>query len=104
MVAFLTLLTPLVLASIVASAPSSERGIRFRQTLKLPIVPSGLLCKLPIVQNVYCAVKRVDVLSISTPAGSATGVVSGDAYRFVVKYGSAARWAESKASTAWTLP
>jgi hypothetical protein len=103
MVALLGLLTPLALAITAASAPAPTKSAA--NVLKLPVIPvDGLLCKLPIVKNVFCAVKRNTTLAVSTPAGTATGVADGDAFRYVVTYGSAARWTESSPAKVWALP
>lgn len=45
-------------------------------------------------------------INVTTPLGgsSAVGVLSGDTYRFIVKYGIAGRWAASSLVTTWQLP
>jgi hypothetical protein len=45
-------------------------------------------------------------INVTTPLGGspAVGILNGDAYRFIVKYGIAGRWAASSLVTTWQLP
>jgi hypothetical protein len=97
-------LAPLALATFVSSTPATNSSNEFtKSTIDLSF-PANILCKLPIVKTVLCPDKRFSLVAISTPIGAAVGVGSDNAYRFVVKYGNAARWMPSTAATKWTLP
>jgi hypothetical protein len=105
MVALLGLLLPLVFtitAQAIPAAPLAQPPTS--RSLKFPNIPPGLLCKLPIIGNVFCAVKRNASRTVKTPIGTAHGVVNGQATRYVVKYGSAARWGPPQVATTWALP
>jgi hypothetical protein len=103
-VAIFQVLIPLGLATFAFSTPAPHGSHEFAEpTINLSF-PVNILCKLPIVKTAFCPDKRFSLVGISTPIGAAVGVGSDNAYRFVVKYGNAARWMPSTAATKWTLP
>jgi hypothetical protein len=99
MVALLNLLASLLLAAPALSAP-----VEFGHDLKLPRLPLSRLCDIPIIDHLFCPVARTNTKAVKTPLGTATGVQEGSAYRYVVRYASAARWAQSTVANTWSLP
>ncbi len=66
---------------------------------------NNLLCKIPILKTFLCPTGSSSAITRITPLGIAVGVLDPDgAYRFPVKYGSAARWQPSTVATSWGLP
>ncbi|KAJ3515728.1 hypothetical protein NLJ89_g1571 [Agrocybe chaxingu] len=76
------------------------------QAFSVPHVdPTKFLCQLPILKKWVCPLKGTAALNRHTPCGTASGIQDPQgAYRFVVKYGNAARWAPSTVASTWTLP
>ncbi|EIN07109.1 alpha/beta-hydrolase [Punctularia strigosozonata HHB-11173 SS5] len=103
MVAFIKLfVSSLLLASSAYAGPvrSVESALVFP-----PVINKGLLCKIPILRAILCPRDSTQTVSVSTPLGSATGVMdTTTAARYSVKYGSASRWKSSSVVTTWALP
>ncbi|KAJ3744994.1 alpha/beta-hydrolase [Lentinula detonsa] len=99
------LTTLLLLVSLTLGAPASVTSTAFKSPLD---DPWAILCKLPIVRLIASLCPREtssSTMSISTPIGTAEGVVDiSGVNRFAVRYATAARWAESYVSTTWALP
>jgi hypothetical protein len=102
MVALFTLLASVLLAVPALAAPARLPGAG--QAPKYPRLPPGLLCDIPFIDKLFCPVPRASTKTLKTSVGTAAGVLDGSAYRYVVRYASAARWAQSKIATTWTLP
>ncbi|KAF9482817.1 alpha/beta-hydrolase [Pholiota conissans] len=67
--------------------------------------PNKILCQLPILKRILCPRTSSSAITKNTPLGIASGVLDPDgAYRFSVKYASAARWQPSTIVTNWVLP
>ncbi|KAJ3836843.1 alpha/beta-hydrolase [Lentinula raphanica] len=105
MVVLSSILMTLLFAPLILGAPTSITSTAFKSPTGNPL---AILCKLPIVRLIDSLCPREtssNTHSISTPIGTAEGVVDvSGVNRFAVRYASAARWAESHISTTWALP
>jgi len=104
MIALVALLFSLLLASNSLAVPVKHETSFFPP---VPITAKGLLCRLPIpvVQNLLCPRQGTTNPTVSTPLGSAHGVVgTANVVRYAVRYGQAARWEDSSVVTSWQLP
>jgi hypothetical protein len=68
--------------------------------------PNKILCQLSILKKILCPPSHSSSdITKDTPLGTANGILDPQgAYRFSVKYASAARWAPSTVVTTWALP
>ncbi|KDQ61117.1 hypothetical protein JAAARDRAFT_32121 [Jaapia argillacea MUCL 33604] len=100
MVAILHLISLVALSSLASALPTPLPNLKFP-----PIVPKGLVCRLPIVQRLLCPRTTTTGLIVNTPIGTAHGSVdTSAANRFAVKYAAAPRWQNPSPVTAWVLP
>ncbi|TFK38938.1 alpha/beta-hydrolase [Crucibulum laeve] len=96
----------LIVSSILFAVQTQASPVLTPRTLEIPhIDPQKILCQLPILKKFLCPLTGTAALNRQTPIGIANGVLDPDgAYRFIVKYASANRWAPSAVVTAWNLP
>jgi hypothetical protein len=106
-----SLLASLLLVASVLGNPLPAQEITVRQDdsniaakLKYPVIPSGLLCSLPVIKRVLCPRQGATTFTVTTLIGQAKGVEDNGAFRYAVKYASASRWASPTLATQWTLP
>ncbi|KAI0064717.1 alpha/beta-hydrolase [Artomyces pyxidatus] len=107
MVSISSLLYPLLLVSLGATSPVHLRDHDTSLGDQLKFTPGGvsILCLLPFVSRALCPRSTSPGTTVSTPIGTAHGTqASKGAFRFAVKYGSAARWQDSQVSNTWQLP
>lgn len=98
-----------MLLSLLLAATTLGSPVRQRPPFPpIPVVAQGLLCKLPIpiIQKILCpkGSSGDSDPAVNTPLGTAHGIQDGNAVRFAVRYGAAARWQPSSVVTSWQLP
>lgn len=97
----------MVLLAVIAvfSLFSSVLAIPIQSIIIPPFDPTKILCQLPWVPKCLCPATGTSTITRSTALGLASGTTDVDgAYRFPVKYASAARWKPSVLATGWSLP
>lgn len=103
-----SLISSLLLVTAAIGTPLPGRGPKPGRggvpNVKLPVIPPGLLCALPGISRAICPRQGATSFTVATPIGVAKGIEDGNAFRYAVKYASAARWQAPSLVTSWALP
>ncbi|KAJ7197881.1 alpha/beta-hydrolase [Mycena rebaudengoi] len=99
------LLVAFPISSWAAPAVQAVTAATLGGKAQFPPMNYGLLCAIPMLQNLCPPKAAPPTLRVTTPLGVAQGVAGeAGANRFAVKYASSKRWAASMLATKWELP